>query len=217
MWVCIYPGEGGEDGGKQTAEKVPRANEASRNKMIADFWLAGKKLQDRYSNCSGVECQQIEEAAKELDRKMRESGLTLNERWASGGPLLIGASASARGEWGVVVEVASAGGILNLQERAGNVRRLRNSHLAGQVHPKTGIPFDKDGYPDFSSLAKAVVQIKQTGSYRSDFRAANAAAGLKETPKGYTWHHHQDGTTMMLVPRDTHAMTGHTGGFQSGQ
>lgn len=39
---------------------------------------------------------------------------------------------------------------------------LRNAHLAGKVHPKTGIPFDKSDYPDFSSVAKNQVQIKQT-------------------------------------------------------
>jgi RHS repeat-associated protein len=90
---------------------------------------------------------------------------------------------------------------------------LRNSHLAESVHPKTGIPFDKAGYPDFSGVAKAEVKISQTGTRAGDFRAANQAAGMKNTPEGYTWHHHQDGTTMQLVPRDIHAKTGHTGGF----
>jgi hypothetical protein len=78
------------------------------------------------------------------------------------------------------------------------------------------VPFDKAGYPDFSGVAKAEVQITQTGSRAGDFRAANEAAGLKKTPEGYTWHHHQDGKTMQLVPRDIHSQTGHTGGFQPG-
>lgn len=91
---------------------------------------------------------------------------------------------------------------------------LRNGGLAGSVHPKTGIPFDKSGHPDFSSVAKAEVQITQTGSRAGDFRAANQAAGFRSTPEGYTWHHHQDRRTMQLVPRDIHAQTGHTGGFQ---
>ena len=34
----------------------------------------------------------------------------------------------------------------------------------------------------------------------SDFTAANKAAGFKKTPKDMTWHHHQDGVTMELVP-----------------
>ncbi len=39
--------------------------------------------------------------------------------------------------------------------------------------------------------------------------AANEAAGFDETPEGYTWHCHQDGETMQLVPRDIHYLTGY--------
>ncbi|MES1213010.1 MAG: RHS repeat-associated core domain-containing protein, partial [Singulisphaera sp.] len=92
-------------------------------------------------------------------------------------------------------------------------RPTRNSHLAGGIHPKTGIPFDAQGYPDFSGVAIKTVQIKQTGTYAGDFAAANEAAGLRRTPEGYTWHHHQDATTMQLVPTPVHVQTGHTGGF----
>ncbi len=38
--------------------------------------------------------------------------------------------------------------------------------------------------------------LKFKGSRPKDFKAANEAAGFKTTPEGYTWHHHQDGTTM---------------------
>jgi len=96
------------------------------------------------------------------------------------------------------------------------VSGLRNARIAGKVHPKTGIPFDKAGYPDFSKVAKAEVKITQTGTRVGDFHAANELAGLKNTPEGFTWHHHQDGTTMQLVSRDIHVQTGHTGGFQKG-
>ena len=96
---------------------------------------------------------------------------------------------------------------------------IRNAHLAGKQHPVTGVPFDADGYPDFraAGVVKVEVQIPYTGSRMGDFAAANKAAGLKETPKGMTWHHHQDRTTLQLVPTDTHAKTGHTGGFSGGQ
>ena len=57
------------------------------------------------------------------------------------------------------------------------------------------------------------VKITRTGSRAGDNRAANEAAGFSKTPEGFTWHHHQDGTTMQLVPKDIHAQTGHTGGF----
>lgn len=96
---------------------------------------------------------------------------------------------------------------------------IRNAHLAGKRHPVTGVPFDADGYPDFGAAGavRAEVKIPYTGSRAGDFAAANKAAGLRETPKGMTWHHHQDRTTMQLVPTDIHAKTGHTGGFSGGQ
>ena len=36
--------------------------------------------------------------------------------------------------------------------------------------------------------------------------------GTKETPVGYTWHHLEDGKTMILVPTDLHESYKHTGG-----
>ncbi|WP_216673600.1 HNH endonuclease [Pyxidicoccus fallax] len=96
---------------------------------------------------------------------------------------------------------------------------IRNVHLAGKKHPVTGIPFDAEGYPDFraAGVVRVEVQIAYTGSRAGDFAAANRAAGLRETPKGMTWHHHQDRATMQLVPTHIHARTGHTGGFSGGE
>ena len=103
--------------------------------------------------------------------------------------------------------------------------RLRNAKLAGTVHPKTKVPFDLAGNPDFSKfLYKGVddagrairsdVNIGSlTGSRKLDEALANAEAGLKETPKGYRWHHHQDKGRMQLVEETVHEKTGHTGGF----
>ncbi len=95
----------------------------------------------------------------------------------------------------------------------GRVLTIRNYALRGQRHPTTGIPFDKNGYPDFSSVAKKTVNIKQTGNREIDLAAANKAAGYSNgTPDGYVWHHNQDGTTMQLVPVAIHLGTAHTGG-----
>jgi RHS repeat-associated protein len=91
-----------------------------------------------------------------------------------------------------------------------------NAGLAGSNHPVTGVPFDAQGFPDFSAWRHPSVndvRIQLTGSRRRDFRAANAAAGLRRTPTGYTWHHHQDCGLMQLVERSVHSATGHTGGF----
>ena len=87
-------------------------------------------------------------------------------------------------------------------------------HLAGKKHPVTGVPFDADGYPDFraAGVVKQEVKIKFTGDRYKDRMEANKVANYDETPKGYAWHHHQDGTTMQLVPETIHRQTGHTGG-----
>ncbi|HZA02773.1 MAG TPA: HNH endonuclease [Hyphomicrobiaceae bacterium] len=87
---------------------------------------------------------------------------------------------------------------------------IRNKDLAGKNHPDTGIPFDKEGFPDFSGVATKTVRVPHTGDRTADFRAANRGAGLPDTPPGMTWHHHQDGQTMQLVPLDVHRRMGHT-------
>ena len=81
-----------------------------------------------------------------------------------------------------------------------------------------GLRFSEAGFPDFSPYAKTLpngkksVQITYTGSRSGDFAAANAAAGYRKTPLGFRWHHHEDMTTMLLVPADLHNAVPHTGG-----
>lgn len=104
-------------------------------------------------------------------------------------------------------------------------RRPRNSKWAGKIYdgktwtedvaakyPK-GVRFTEQGFPDFSPYAKARVQVDDlTNKYGPDAAAANRAVGLPSTPKGYTWHHVEDGRTMMLIPKDLHNAVPHTGG-----
>lgn len=76
-----------------------------------------------------------------------------------------------------------------------------------------GVSFSRDGFPDFAPYAKAGAVIPGlSGNRVRDARLANAAVGLKNTPPGYTWHHHQDGKTMQLIPSDLHDGVRHTGG-----
>ncbi|MFJ8582046.1 DNRLRE domain-containing protein [Micromonospora sp. NPDC093277] len=93
----------------------------------------------------------------------------------------------------------------------------RNAHLAGGTHPKTNVPFDSQGFPDFSAHKDPSVPdvfITLTGDSKKDFRLADQAAGITEAyRKGtWTWHHHQDCGRMQLVNMAIHAKTGHTGG-----
>ena len=76
-----------------------------------------------------------------------------------------------------------------------------------------GVNFSTDGFPNFTPYTKAKAEIPNlSGKRSSDEKLANKAVGLKETPKGYTWHHHQDGKTMQLIPSDVHNGVRHTGG-----
>lgn len=101
-------------------------------------------------------------------------------------------------------------------EFAGKVYKLKGD--LGHLYPD-GVRFTKTGYPDFSPYVKeirpgvkACVDIEFSGSRPEDFKRANQAIGLSKTPKGFTWHHHQNATTMQLIPEDLHLEIKHTGG-----
>jgi hypothetical protein len=101
------------------------------------------------------------------------------------------------------------------------LRKNINADWAGKVKPSSvrgkyqkGVPFDTQGFPDFSAYAIKTVRIQMQGNHTTDFIEANRAAGYAETPEGYTWHHHQDRATMLLVPNDLHQDIRHTGGCQ---
>ncbi|QXE00909.1 HNH endonuclease [Terribacillus sp. DMT04] len=110
---------------------------------------------------------------------------------------------------------------------------IRNGHLAGKTH-SSGIKFDSKGFPKFPSKFNTTLPtslIKSSNS--SQFRAANAALkkqigkdSVKKkfsmrqvndiknglTPRGMTWHHHQNTGKLQLVDTAKHKATGHTGG-----
>ena len=93
-----------------------------------------------------------------------------------------------------------------------------NARLAGGTHPVTGVPFDAQGFPDFTAWKDPNVpdvRITLTGSRSADFAAADKAAGINAAyRKGtWTWNHSQDCGLMELVSMSVHSQTGHTGGF----
>jgi RHS repeat-associated protein len=109
----------------------------------------------------------------------------------------------------------------NVADSAYDGVRIINKKYAGQVfelsgdlakkYPK-GVKFTLKGFPDFSPYAKIKISVSGLTGEASDFAKANKAVGLKSTPTGYTWHHVEDGLTMMLIPRDLHEAVRHTGG-----
>ncbi len=94
-------------------------------------------------------------------------------------------------------------------------------HLPSKLKGKYphGVPFNTQGFPDFSRYVIKQVKIKFTRSRPKDFTAADKLASL---PRGYrqknklTWHHHQDGKTMQLIKNELHDAVKHTGGFAKG-
>lgn len=108
-------------------------------------------------------------------------------------------------------------------ERIGG-RRPINSDYRGRVYDgpawtselasryPDGVRFTDAGFPDFSPYARARIRLDGlTGIYDTDASVANRALGLRQTPPGLVWHHVEDGTTMILIPRDLHAASSASG------
>lgn len=100
--------------------------------------------------------------------------------------------------------------------KGGSIKEHSDGSTTYRRNDGVEVTYNKDGYPDFSAYRHPTVkdvQIKFTGSRPKDDRLANAAAGIREKPVGYTWHHHQDGKTMQLIKTDVHSEFYHTGGM----
>ncbi|HVZ41160.1 MAG TPA: DUF4157 domain-containing protein [Candidatus Kapabacteria bacterium] len=120
-------------------------------------------------------------------------------------------------------------------------KKIRNGHLAGKQHPKTGVPFNANGYPIFESKFDVHLPPELIGPTVRDgaqFEFATRAlrdelerqpglrklfteeqlraiqAGEERIPD-YTWHHHEDGVRLQLVDRNLHGKTGHSGGREA--
>ena len=94
---------------------------------------------------------------------------------------------------------------------AGKVYRgkMWTAELASK-YPK-GVRFNRAGFPDFSPYSIKKITFKKGFTDR----AADIAAANKrfQAPDGYTWHHVQDGRTLLLVPTDLHDAIRHGGGI----
>lgn len=104
-----------------------------------------------------------------------------------------------------------------------------NPALRRPGSPLPGIPY-RDGFPVFDDFVvpagsgRAQVDILQSGVDDLDFAAADDALreatgftrrDLRQQHGNLTWHHHQDGVTMQLVPTELHGSrygVGHSGG-----
>ncbi len=80
------------------------------------------------------------------------------------------------------------------------------------------VPY-KEGYPDFTKasgpagdpIVRDTVRIPMTGKNHKDFKEADthmkAKYGESFDRSGYTWHHAEDGVSMVLVRSDVHDKT----------
>lgn len=92
------------------------------------------------------------------------------------------------------------------------------------VYPE-GVPFNKQGYPDFSKVAfkgkdGKTLRInigKLSGDSQSDISKAETIfqnMGYK-WEEGYTWHHVENTTELIRVPRQIHQLVDHAGGMST--
>jgi len=115
------------------------------------------------------------------------------------------------------------------EHAAGNTNWNSDNAKVNKVTHGQPIVF-KDGYPVLDEYTQETVYLKKMKGNQSDFAPCDrelaqrqgwltaagepdvAAAKLYRKKNRLTWHHHQDGVRMQLVPRDLHANIPHAGG-----
>lgn len=98
--------------------------------------------------------------------------------------------------------------------------RYRLSDELGERYPD-GVDFSYESFPIFEKYAIKVVQFEDGFAPRrpngradrsTDNDRANEIFGWAKEPRGTTWHHKEDGRTMILMDRPLHRAVGHWGG-----
>ena len=103
---------------------------------------------------------------------------------------------------------------------------MTNARFAGGIMEPSGVnaEFIKMKYGDiymtdygfavFDKYAVARIEISDlTGIDNDDIAMANIIHhGIRDNIKGYTWHHLEDGKTLILIPTELHEAYKHTGG-----
>lgn len=108
--------------------------------------------------------------------------------------------------------------------------------MVGKKNVKTGIYFDKDGFPKFKAIATIKLEKKlwkksrevhfynaSKALYQKIQRSSSLARKFTkreitefkngDVPSKYTWHHHQDKGVLQLVEYKIHSDVKHRGGF----
>ena len=108
--------------------------------------------------------------------------------------------------------------------------------MVNKRNSRTGIYFDKDGFPKFKAIAEVKLERKywkkdrdahfyraskilyqriQKSSRTASKFSRRDISSFKQgnCPSKYTWHHHQDKGVLQLVDSDIHSKVRHNGGF----
>ena len=108
--------------------------------------------------------------------------------------------------------------------------------MVNKRNARTGIYFDKDGFPKFKAIAEIQLErkywkkdrdahfyraskllyqkIQKSSRLAKKFSRRDIAEFKNgECPSKYTWHHHQDKGVLQLVDSDIHSKVRHNGGF----
>ena len=214
--ACI-PGWGNAATAAKMAGKASTASKAAKtatdtltNKTVSET------LQDLYKGMAGIFTGgATADAAKAYD-KMKDAGNGLD------GIHDAQKAADKAGTAGKTAKKADgAGGKSGTGSDLDGIRII-NKKYAGKTYEfsgdlatkyPNGVKFSNEGFPDFEpySIKKVTVDNLEGDAY-NDFIKANEAAGYSSTPTGFTWHHVEDGRTMLLVPSDLHGAVRHTGG-----
>jgi hypothetical protein len=105
------------------------------------------------------------------------------------------------------------------EELAAKVKKNIDDFEAFKKKYPDGVFYNDGGYPDFGPHVQATVKLDgfTPGNHELDMRRADQEMRKIDPnfvrPDGYTWHHHEDGTTMQMVPEDLHDAYKHTGGM----
>lgn len=128
---------------------------------------------------------------------------------------------------------------LEFQSPFSPIRAKKNYCLANSFHPKTKVPFNQKGYPEFTSLCDIFLPLDVILTWDVKVHFAYATQMLKckiirgeireslfsqsqilaisdelDCIPGLTWHHNQKFGLLQLVKRKVHCMTGHDGGMK---
>lgn len=108
--------------------------------------------------------------------------------------------------------------------------------MVNKRNPRTGVYFDKDGFPKFKAIAEVKLErkywkkdrdahfyrankilyqrIEKSSRVASKFSRRDISSFKQgKLPSKYTWHHHQDKGVLQLVDSDIHSKVRHNGGF----